>query len=93
MKYTIERTNSFKRAYKQILKRGYKKERLQKVVELLAEGDILPEKYRDHALKGEYAGHRECHIEPDWLLIYKKVEDILLLVLVETGTHSDLFDL
>ncbi|MCI9561266.1 MAG: type II toxin-antitoxin system YafQ family toxin [Clostridia bacterium] len=91
MKYQIEVTNSFKKAYKIISKRGYDKSKLQNVIDLLAKGEQLPEKYKDHSLKGSYAGHRECHIEPDWLLVYKKIEDILVLVLIDTGTHSDLF--
>lgn len=60
-------------------------------MQILANGETLPPKYKDHELKGNYQGHRECHIEPDWLLIYKIENDILILTLTRTGTHSDLF--
>ena len=87
MKYTIERTSQFKNAEKQ----GLDMDELKTVIKMLADGEKLPEKYRDHPLKGDYKGHRECHIEPDWLLIYKITESILVLSLVRTGTHSRLF--
>ena len=58
---------------------------------MLADGEKLPQKYSDHALKGIFSGYRECHIEPDWLLIYKISEDVLVLSLYRTGSHSDLF--
>ncbi len=93
MKYSIEVTNAFKKDYKKIVKRGYKTIKLEAVVDMLAKDIELPEKYRDHQLKGELSEYRECHIEPDWLLIYKKVENVLILYLIATGTHSDLFDL
>ena len=64
---------------------------LQEVITILASGQSLPEKYKDHQLIGNYTGYRECHIAPDWLLIYKIEEDILLLTLTRTGTHTDLF--
>ena len=91
-KYLIEFTNSFKRNYKLMMKRGYPKEKLEKVIDLLAEGKTLPQKYRDHMLGGNYIGYRECHIEPNWLLIYKRNDTVLVLTLTQTGTHSDLFD-
>ena len=94
MKYTIKFTAKFKKDYKLALKRGYSREKLETVIALLAEGtnqEILLSKYRDHALSGNWSGYRECHIEPDWLLIYEIVEDILVLSLSRTGTHSDLF--
>ena len=62
------------------------------VVALLAMGEPLPEKNRDHDLSGDWVGHRECHIQPDWLLIYRIEDDVLVLTLARTGTHSDLFD-
>lgn len=65
--------------------------RLEKVVTLLAEGKSLPAEYKDHDLIGDYKGCRECHIAPDWLLVYEIVKDELLLYLTRTGTHSDLF--
>jgi mRNA interferase YafQ len=91
MIYAIEKTNSFKRDYKLIKKRGYKIDLLREVITILADGGTLPAKCRDHELKGKYTGYHECHITPDWLLIYKKVDRILVLSLTRTGTHSDLF--
>lgn len=84
-------TNRFKKDYRQMLKRGCKPALLENVVELLRQRKPLPEKNRDHELIGDYAGYRECHITPDWLLIYKVEEDALILTLTRTGTHSDLF--
>lgn len=81
----------FKKDYKAILKRGCNPKLLQEVLELLCNGQPLPAKNRDHALTGNYGGHRECHIAPDWLLIYKIEQEILTLTLTRTGTHSDLF--
>ena len=91
MKYEIKRTSRFKKDYKLILKRKHNPELLGEVVKILASGEELPPKYNDHALKGEYAGCRECHISPDWLLIYEIDENVLYLYLSRTGTHSDLF--
>lgn len=65
---------------------------LEDIIYLLAAGHPLPEKNRDHALSGNWSGHRECHIQPDWLLLYIIEEDILVLTLIHTGTHSNLFD-
>jgi len=90
-KYRIERTSRFKKDYKLIQKRGYDIRLLQEVVVILAKGEPLPEKYLDHQLKGDYKGCRECHITPDWLLVYEVFEDTLTLYLTRTGTHSDLF--
>ncbi len=72
-------------------KRGYNLDLLDTVVDILAKGEALPEQYHDHALHGNFEGCRECHILPDWLLIYEKSEDTLYLYLTRTGTHSDLF--
>lgn len=93
MKYEIERTSQFKKDYKLAVKRGCNVAELQKVVTLLANGEPLPEKYRDHDLTNakNYKNMRECHIEPDWLLVYKITESVLILSLNRTGTHSDLF--
>ncbi len=66
-------------------------ELLEQVVDFLAKGEILPEKYKDHALSGDYLGFRECHITPDWLLVYAIKNETLVLTLSRTGTHSDLF--
>lgn len=91
IKYEIQRTSQFKKDYKLAIKRGCDINKLQKVVMILASGETLPEEYRDHPLRGNYSGYRECHIEPDWLLVYKITENVLVLTLYRTGTHSDLF--
>ena len=91
MKYTVKQSSLFKKDYKTALKRGYDITLLLEVIEILANGETLPEKYKDHALKGKYSGYRECHITPDWLLIYKIEDNLLILALTRTGTHSDLF--
>ena len=90
-KYHVVYTASFKRSYKRARKRGQDLSKLELTIDLLASGNKLPVSYNDHALTGNWAGHRECHIEPDWLLVYYKKEDVLVLTLVETGSHSDLF--
>jgi mRNA interferase YafQ len=88
-----EFTGQFKKDYKLAVKRGCKPEALQEVITLLMNEQPLPEKYRDHALVNSrnYKDMRECHIEPDWLLVYKIVQENLILKLIRTGTHSDLF--
>ncbi|NLV22006.1 MAG: type II toxin-antitoxin system YafQ family toxin [Syntrophomonadaceae bacterium] len=90
-KYIVKPTTQFKKDYKLALKRGLKIDLLEKVIELLAMGTPLPEKNQDHALSENWIGHRECHILPDWLLVYRIEDDVLVLTLVRTGTHSDLF--
>ena len=89
----IKYQGQFKKDYKLAVKRGCNIPELVKVIQMLAGEQILPEKYRDHALTDskDYKGMRECHIEPDWLLIYQIVRKELILNLVRTGTHSDLF--
>ncbi len=84
-------SNRFKKDLKLIAKRGYNLDLLNDVVELLARQEPLPDKNRDHSLTGNYIGYRECHIQPDWLLIYRVDGDELMLFLSRTGTHSDLF--
>ncbi|MEW6697734.1 MAG: type II toxin-antitoxin system YafQ family toxin [Bacillota bacterium] len=91
MNYEILSTGRFKKDLKVIMKRGYNIQLLQDVVSLLAAGIPLPEKNKDHMLTGDWTGHRECHITPDWLLIYRIDNDFLVLTLIRTGTHSDLF--
>lgn len=81
----------FKKDFKTIVKRGYDTRLLEAVIEILCSEQPLPTKYKDHNLAGNYAGLRECHITPDWLLIYKIEREALTLVLTRTGTHSDLF--
>ena len=88
---TINYHTSFKRDYKRIVKRGYDVSLLEKVIEILANEEKLPEKYKDHSLSGDYKEFRECHILPDWLLIYKIENDHLILSLSRTGSHSDIF--
>lgn len=89
----IEYQGQFKKDFKLAVKRGCDIAEFQKVISLLANEQPLPEKYRDHALinSREYKGVRECHIQPDWLLIYKIYNDSLILKLIRTGSHSDLF--
>ena len=91
MKYTIRPTSRFQKDLKRIARRGYNTELLTAVIKKLANGEPLAQKHRDHALTGDYAGCRECHITPDWLLIYEISDDTLLLYLTRTETHSDLF--
>lgn len=88
-----EFTGQFKRDYKLAVKRGCNPNALRTVITLLANEEPLPEKYRDHALTNSrnYKDMRECHIEPDWLLIYKIARETLILKLIRTGSHSDLF--
>ena len=88
---TIRYQSAFNKDFKRIKKRGYNTSLLEKVIGILAEGNELPPEYKDHALTGDYAGCRECHITPDWLLIYEINNGELLLYLIRTGTHSDLF--
>ena len=89
--YTVKFTSAFKKSYNLMKKRGVDIAPLDDVIEELRMGNELDEKYKDHVLKGEYAGFHECHIKPDWLLIYLIDNNILTLTLVNTGTHSDLF--
>ena len=91
MKYEITRTTQFKKDYKLIKKRKKNLDLLKQIVFKLANQIPLDEKYRDHELTGKYKGFRECHIEPDWLLIYLVEKDSLTLTLTRTGSHSDLF--
>lgn len=85
----IKYSNTFKKDYKKIVKRGYDISILKNVIELLVKNETLSEKHKDHNLIGEYKSFRECHLTPDWLLIYKKTDSELILT--RTGSHSDLF--
>ena len=89
----LEFSSQFKRDYKLALKRGYDPKKLEEAVRLIQAESPLPEEYRDHDLTNSrnYKDMRECHIEPDWLLVYKVYRDILTLGLIRTGSHSDLF--
>lgn len=90
-KYDIKTTKKFEKDLKLAVKRGLDVEKLLSIVFLLSEGEPLPDRCRDHILKGNYKGYHECHIEPNWLLIYDKQETIKIISLERTGTHSDLF--
>ena len=87
----VEYTTRFKKDVKLIKRRGRPLAHLQKVMKLLEAEKALPLSLRDHGLKGNWADHRECHIEPDWLLIYKIVPKEKVIIFVRTGTHADLF--
>ena len=91
MRYAVVETARFKRDYKLMLKQGRDEEKILRVIALLANGEKLPIRYQDHLLQGDYTGFRECHIESDWLLIYKIQNDVLVLTLQRTGSHSALF--
>lgn len=85
-------TTQFIKDYKLAVKRHLNIELLDDIIRALSRGETLPEKNKDHALAGEWIGHRECHIQPDWLLVYRIDDDVLVLTLARTGTHSDLFN-
>lgn len=89
--YTIKYTSQFKKDYKLAMRRGFNLQLLDDIIKKLSTGESLPEKNKDHALTGNWTGYRECHIQPNWLLIYYIHEDILVLTLSRTGTRSDLF--
>ncbi|MCL2300566.1 MAG: type II toxin-antitoxin system YafQ family toxin [Firmicutes bacterium] len=91
MKYTVKPTAKFQKDLKRIQKRGLDVDLLTAVIKILAGGDALPAKYQDHPLTGSFIGCRECHIQPDWLLVYEIAEGDLILYLMRTGTHADLF--
>lgn len=91
MKYSVRPTTKFQKDLKRIQKRGYNISLLTDVIHKLSDGEPLPEKHKDHALSGNFSGCRECHITPDWLLIYEIENGTLILYLTRTGTHSDLF--
>ena len=88
---TIRYSSQFRKDYKSVKKRGYDTRLFEVVLDILYTEQPMPPKYRDHALAGDYMGHRECHITSDWLLIYKIEDGQLILELTRTGTHSDLF--
>ena len=88
---TIRYEKSFKKDYKRVLKRGCDSKLLEEVLGYLIKREPLPVKYRDHALSGNYKGFRECHIQPDWLMVWEQNDTELTLLFIQTGTHSDLF--
>lgn len=89
--YAVKPTTKFQKDLKRIQKRGYDISLLTEVIKILAAGEQLPARNKDHSLTGNFAGCRECHITPDWLLIYEIADEDLILYLTRTGTHSDLF--
>lgn len=91
--FDIRFNNRMKRDVKLMKKRGKDLSKLENILIKLANGENLPDKNKDHQLKGEWQNFRECHIEPDWLLIYRIEDDELILYATATGTHADLFDM
>ena len=91
MKYEVKFTNQFKKDLKLAKRQKRNLDKLFDVIETLSKGEPLDAKYRDHELSGNYKGTRECHVEPDWLLIYEIRENVLVLMLYRVGTHSELF--
>lgn len=91
MRYVIKPTTRFQRDLKRMQKRGYDMSLMTNIIHKLANGEQIPEKHKDHSLTGNFAGCRECHITPDWLLIYEIDNDAVILYLTRTGSHSDLF--
>lgn len=89
--YTIERTNSFKKAFKRCVKRGLDISLFETAINILVETGTLPKKYRPHKLSGQYRELWECHISQDWLLIWSQNDETLTLILIDTGSHSDIF--
>jgi len=92
MKYTPYYTNRIKKQLETIKKRGYDMSLFKEVVDMLLDGKTLPPKYHDHPLRGDKSGYRDCHIQGDWVLIYKIDRGVLTLILSETGTHSDILE-
>ena len=92
MTYKVTTSKQFEKEVKLCSKRGYDMESLRAVIKILTEKGVLPKEYKPHKLKGDFKGTIECHIAADWLLIYEKAEEIKLIRLVRTGTHSDLFN-
>lgn len=91
MKYEVKFTNQFKKDLKLAKKQNKNTDNLSEVINVLANGGVLEAKYCDHSLTGKYSGIRECHIEPDWLLVYEIKNEVLVLMLYRLGTHSELF--
>ena len=91
MQCELKYTRAFRRGYKRAKKRGLNLSLLGEIVEMLRCGKKLPKKYADHCLSGDFSQCRECHIQPDWLLVYRIDDDILTLTLMDTGTHAELF--
>lgn len=91
--YKVKFTTAYKKSYKRMKKRNLDISLIDEVVDELHQGRQLAEKYADHALRGKFVGFRECHIKPNWLLVYLIEDDILTLTLVDTGSHADIFNM
>ena len=91
MIYSVETTKRFDKSLKKCIKRGLNMEHFKECINILSTSGTLPAKYRPHKLVGTYAGAWECHIEPDWLLVWEQNDTELILLLIDTGSHSDLF--
>ncbi len=91
--YKLKFTNAYKKSYKRMVKRSVDVSLLDEVVDNLRQGIALDPKYKNHMLKGKFVGFYECHIKPDWLLVYLVEDDILTLTLINTGSHADLFNM
>ncbi len=91
MVYSVVITNQFKKSLKRCIKRGLPMEKLKEVLECLANDGVLPSHYRPHKLHGNREGEWECHIQPDWLLVWRQDDNELVLLLIDTGTHANLF--
>lgn len=91
MTYKVKMTTAFKKSYKRCQKLGMDMKLLDEIIDTLRKGDKLDQRHRDHGLTGNWIGFRECHIKPDWLLVYLLEDDILTLTAVDTGTHVDIF--
>ena len=91
MKYLVKFTNQFKKDMKLAKKQNKNLDKLFEVVNIIADGGTLDARYRDHDLSGNYKGTRECHVEPDWILVYEIRDEVLVLMLYRLGTHSELF--
>jgi len=91
MKYQIKTKGSFRRSFKRCIKRGLDENIFVEAISILAETGTLPPQYKPHPLHGRYEGCMECHLQPDWLLVWQQNDKELILILIDTGTHSDLF--
>ncbi|MBR0204556.1 MAG: type II toxin-antitoxin system YafQ family toxin [Synergistaceae bacterium] len=90
-KYTLEMSSRYRKGLRKMLRRGADENKIIKAVNILLSGTPLPPVYEDHPLHGKFKGFRECHIESDWLLVYQIIEDTLILSLIRTGTHDEVF--
>ena len=93
MIYEIKFTSRFKKDYKRMVKQNKNIDILHQTIEMMAKGKELTEKYKDHELSGNFKGKRECHLQPDWLLMYQYNKNELVLLLIRTGSHSEILDM